>query len=604
MTESQKQVKGANYSYVTTTPVLNPRIISLSEKVLNDTVEVTKDEIMQNEDEWAQILSGNVLLEGSRPIAHCYCGHQFGVFAGQLGDGRAITLGDIENSKGEVWELQLKGAGKTPYSRFADGRAVLRSSIREFLCSEAMHALGIPTTRAASIITSDTTVVRDLLYDGHPIDENCAIVMRLAPTFIRFGSFEICLPKNRYSGSSGPSHGMADELLPKLLEYTINHLKSFGKLNMHTDLAILPEDTPKESIYFEAFKEITIRTAETVAKWQGAGFCHGVLNTDNMSILGLTIDYGPFGFMDHFNPDHVCNHSDKDGRYSYDNQPSMCKWNLFKLADALKEYIPDSTQYVQDHFDLVYTNFFMQEFKQKLGFRKLQEGDLKLFQTMYATIKQGGFDWTNFFRYLSFISVPESIEAASDFTNIQTRIDKLFSFRTKKDIKCRLNKPKYKKLQLQKLKEIMEQNPGILRMVGHDPAAIERELQKDEEYTKLLETEENEIDNDIKENLIQWLEVYRIRLYKDFENREDSNETLEQFSISRSEQMLSKNPKFVLRNHLAEECIKNAEEGDYEMLNKLLYVLENPYEEHEDVPEHWSAIIPKSALDICVSCSS
>lgn len=284
---------------------------------MQEALDISKEEIMANEEEWSEVLAGNKVLEDAKPISHCYCGHQFGVFAGQLGDGRAITLGDVKNNKGDIWELQLKGAGKTPYSRFADGRAVLRSSIREYLCSEAMYALGIPTTRSGSIITSDSTVVRDLLYDGHPIDEKCTIVMRLAPTFLRFGSFEICLPTNKWSGSTGPSHGLEDELLPKLYEYTIEHF--------YKDLweKFQQKEITKEQLYFDVFKEITRRTAETVAKWQGVGFCHGVLNTDNMSILGLTIDYGPFGFMDHFNPDHICNHSDKEGRYSYENQPTM-----------------------------------------------------------------------------------------------------------------------------------------------------------------------------------------------------------------------------------------------------------------------------------------
>jgi len=410
-----------------------------------------------------------------------------------------------------------------------------------------MNALKIATTRAGSIVTSDTTVVRDLLYDGHPIDEKCTIVLRLAPTFIRFGSFEICLPTNKLSGAKGPSNGLEDDLLPPLYEYVIkNFYSDFWK-------KFDEKETTKEDMYFDVFKEIARRTCEVVAKWQGVGFCHGVLNTDNMSILGLTIDYGPFGFMEHFNPDHICNHSDQDGRYSYDNQPSMCKWNLMKLGEAMTNYMPKAKEYIAESFDVVYTKYYMQEFQQKVGIKKLQEGDLQFFHALYETLKICGFDWTNFFRHLCKIEVPESKENAEDLSEVSDAIELLFSFRVKKELKCRLSKPKFHKMQLKKLKEIMEANPDLLRLVGQDPKAIERELKKDEDYSKLMQSEENELDKEAREALENFIKVYRLRLYQDFEHRDDQNQTLDDFREARVNQMRSKNPKFILRNHLAEE---------------------------------------------------
>lgn len=278
-----------------------------------------------------------------------------------------------------------------------------------------------------------------------------------------------------------------------------------------------------------------------------------MLNTDNLSILGLTIDYGPFGFMEHFNPDHICNHSDQDGRYTYDNQPSICKWNLIKLGEAIANYIPKAKEYIAESFDVVYTKYYMQEFQEKVGLKKLQEGDLQFFHALYETLKIGGFDWTNFFRHLCTIEVPDSKENAEDLSEVSEAIELLFSFRVKKELKCRLSKPKFHKMQLKKLKEIMQANPDLLRMIGQDPKAIERELKKDEDYSKLMQSEENELDKEIREALENFAKVYRLRLYQDFEHRDDQNQTLDDFRQARVDQMKSKNPKFVLRNHLAEE---------------------------------------------------
>jgi len=253
-----------------------------------------------------QVFSGNALWPGMRPLASVYSGHQFGVWAGQLGDGRAHWLGEVQSPAGN-FELQLKGAGRTPYSRGADGRAVLRSSIREFLCSEAMAALGIPTTRALCLTASKLPVRRETM-------ETAAIVTRVAPSFIRFGHFE----HFSHNGRHGELRALAD--------FVIAH---------HA-----PECLDAPSPYLALAEKVARQTAELIASWQAVGFCHGVMNTDNLSMLGLTLDYGPFGFMDGFDPGHICNHSDDRGRYAYANQPNVGFWNLHALAQAMLPLIP------------------------------------------------------------------------------------------------------------------------------------------------------------------------------------------------------------------------------------------------------------------------
>jgi len=257
-----------------------------------------------------QVFGGNGAWPGMAPMATVYSGHQFGAWAGQLGDGRALLLGEVETASGPL-EIQLKGAGQTPYSRRGDGRAVLRSSIREFLCSEAMHGLGIPTTRALALVASPQSVRRETI-------ETAAVVARVAPSFIRFGHFE------HFAHSGQPRH---HEVLQRLLDFVIEH--HFPALAGQPQPALALLD------------EVVRRTAELMADWQAAGFCHGVMNTDNMSILGLTIDYGPFGFLDAFDPGHVCNHSDHGGRYAFARQPSVAFWNLHALAQALLPLIDD-----------------------------------------------------------------------------------------------------------------------------------------------------------------------------------------------------------------------------------------------------------------------
>ena len=255
-----------------------------------------------------QALAGNEVLPGSQPLASVYSGHQFGVWAGQLGDGRALWLGEIDTPLGPQ-EVQLKGAGLTPYSRMGDGRAVLRSSIREFLCSEAMHGLGIPTTRALAIVASPDKVLREEL-------ETAAVVTRVAPSFLRFGHFEHFAALGRQAE------------LKQLADFAIRHY--------FPDLLNITEGPER---YLAMLEQVVLRTASLLAHWQSVGFCHGVMNTDNMSLLGLTIDYGPFQFLDGFDPAHICNHSDHQGRYAFARQPQVAFWNLYCLGQALMPLI-------------------------------------------------------------------------------------------------------------------------------------------------------------------------------------------------------------------------------------------------------------------------
>jgi uncharacterized protein YdiU (UPF0061 family) len=284
-----------------------------------------------------QAFAGNQPLAGSQPLASVYSGHQFGHWAGQLGDGRAILLGDVRAADGQWLELQLKGSGHTPYSRMGDGRAVLRSSIREFLASEAMHALGIPTTRALCVVGSPQPVRREEV-------ESAAVVTRVAPSFIRFGHFE------HFS-----ARGQLDELR-RLADFVIARF--------------YPDCAAAEQPCAALLSAVTQRTAALVAQWQAAGFCHGVMNTDNMSILGLTIDYGPFQFMDGFDPGHICNHSDTAGRYAYARQPAVAHWNLFALAQALLPLIgePDAAMAALEPFKTVYPAEYDRRMAAKAGF--------------------------------------------------------------------------------------------------------------------------------------------------------------------------------------------------------------------------------------------
>ncbi|MEJ8848402.1 protein adenylyltransferase SelO [Variovorax rhizosphaerae] len=317
-----------------------------------------------------EVFTGNALLPGMDPLASVYSGHQFGVWAGQLGDGRAIMLGQSESG----FEVQLKGAGLTPYSRMGDGRAVLRSSIREFLCSEAMQGLGIPTTRALCVTGSDARVRREEI-------ETAAVVTRTATSFIRFGHFE-----HFWAGDK------LDELRT-LADFVIDRFYPECRLT----------DRFGGNAYAAFLEAVSERTAALMAQWQAVGFCHGVMNTDNMSILGLTIDYGPFQFLDGFNPRHICNHSDTGGRYAYNQQPSVAYWNLYCLGQSLLPLIGEKETALAalESYQAVFPREFLGRMRAKLGLPDAQDGDLPLVEGLLAVLRQEQTDWTIFWRRLS-----------------------------------------------------------------------------------------------------------------------------------------------------------------------------------------------------------
>lgn len=373
-----RQVHSALWSSVQPTPVSNPTLIAYSPEV-TDLLGWSETDV--NSTEFAQVFGGNSLLEGMQPYAANYGGHQFGSWAGQLGDGRAITLGETLNAQGQRFELQLKGAGPTPYSRRADGRAVLRSSLREFLCSEAMYHLGIPTTRALSLVTTGDYVVRDMFYDGHPQAELGAIVCRVAPSFIRFGNFE--LPASR--GDLG--------LLGKLIDFTIER-----------DYPELQGSMAEKRLAW--FNEICKRTAIMVAHWMRVGFVHGVMNTDNMSILGLTLDYGPYGWLEDYDPMWTPNTTDAQWRrYSYGQQPFIGHWNLMRLRDALACVIPDHEQLnasLKVYAD-TYSTQFRSMLAAKFGVFELVDDDATWVNRVFELMHQTEVDMTLFFRKLASI---------------------------------------------------------------------------------------------------------------------------------------------------------------------------------------------------------
>ncbi len=346
------------------------------------------------------IFSGQKLLEKMEPYAMCYGGHQFGHWAGQLGDGRAINLGEVINSNDVRWVLQLKGTGPTPYSRYSDGLAVLRSSIREFICSEAMYHLGIPTTRALSLILTGNTVVRDMFYDGNPKSESGAIVCRLSPSFIRFGSFEIFAAQGDI------------KTLRKLVDYCIN-----------TDFPHLGE--PNVEVYLKWFDEVCQKTTSLIVHWMRVGFVHGVMNTDNMSILGLTIDYGPYGWLDNYDPNWTPNTTDlQHKRYCFGNQASIALWNLTQLANAIYPLIEQAEPLKQtlSNFNNNYQKQWHQMMAKKLGFSEfIAETDEVIIHELLEILSVIETDWTLFYRQLS--KVPCEIITQTDKELFSTMID-------------------------------------------------------------------------------------------------------------------------------------------------------------------------------------
>ena len=348
----------------TWTPFDNPKLIHFN-KELAELLGLPKD---LNPEDMVPYINGTKTFKHSAPLSMAYAGHQFGSWVPQLGDGRGILLGQLRTNDG-LMDLHIKGAGKTPYSRFGDGRAVLRSTIREYLCGEAMHHLGIPSSRSLIMIGSDEPVFRETTEFG-------AMMVRVAKTHIRFGHFEYLM------------HNKKSEFIPILLNHVIE--------------SYFPELKESKDGYTDLFKKIVSSTAGLIAKWQAFGFAHGVMNTDNMSILGETFDFGPFGFLDEYNPSFICNHSDHSGRYAFNNQPSIGLWNCHALAAALKDHIEiEQTKEIINSYEQFFYDELTRLYRKKLGLFKEEKDDLKLVEELLTWMKDHKKDYTNTFRALA-----------------------------------------------------------------------------------------------------------------------------------------------------------------------------------------------------------
>ncbi|XP_043197509.1 protein adenylyltransferase SelO-like isoform X1 [Amphibalanus amphitrite] len=380
-------VKGAIFSAASPTPLKETSLACFSSDVFKNILQL--DPAMSSDKTLIDILSGNKEVPGSTPLAHRYGGHQFGNWAGQLGDGRAHLIGECTDRAGERWELQLKGSGKTPYSRFADGRAVVRSSVREFLCSEAMHHLGVPTSRAGALVVSDDTLLRDPFYDGRPRRERAAVLLRLAPCWFRFGSLQMLAA----DGDEGSLRLLADFVCERY--YTEAAAREGGRR------------------YSRLVEDVGRRTARLIAAWESVGFTHGVMNTDNMSLLGLTIDYGPFGFLDRYDPNFISNSSDSYGVYRFAHQARVGQWNLCRLWEALMPVIPEEEH---GHIERV-LQIYVQEYEthrgellsRKLGLNRSTSA-VKLADRLLELMLAARADFTMTFRQLGDVSL-EALKA-------------------------------------------------------------------------------------------------------------------------------------------------------------------------------------------------
>jgi serine/tyrosine/threonine adenylyltransferase len=371
------RLPGAFYTRLQPTPLPNPYLVAFNPSAA---ALIGLDPGYAATREFLEVFSGNRIPEGADPLSAIYAGHQFGTYVPQLGDGRALLLGEAIGPDNRRWDLQLKGAGRTPYSRMGDGRAVLRSTIREYLCSEAMHGLGIPTTRALAITGSDAPVYRETT-------ETSAVLTRMAPCHVRFGSFEVFY------------HRKQPEQVRILADYVLRE---------H-----FPELLTAEKPYVALLSEIVYRTAELVARWQAVGFCHGVMNTDNMSVLGLTIDYGPFGFLDGFDWNHVCNHSDDSGRYAYNMQPKVAHWNLYCLGQALVPLMEvEEAEAALQKFEPAFNTAYETLMRAKLGLQSAEDTDAALLEGLLGLMQSSRTDFTIFFRSLSLFD--SSADAANE----------------------------------------------------------------------------------------------------------------------------------------------------------------------------------------------
>jgi uncharacterized protein YdiU (UPF0061 family) len=481
-----REVLNSCYSLITPAPVSNPSLLAWSNELAQQFAIKTPD---QNSED-LHILAGNTIHPEMKPFAACYGGHQFGHWANQLGDGRAITLGELEDASGKLWELQLKGAGPTPYSRSGDGRAVLRSSLREFIASEAMFHLGVPSTRALSLIKTGDPVVRDMFYDGNPLQEPGAITSRMAPTFLRFGNFEIHASRKDHV------------TLQKLTDWAITH---------H-----FPQIKVGDSNYvIQFFKEICHKTALLMIEWERVGFVHGVMNTDNMSILGLTIDYGPFGWLDDYNPMFTPNTTDLPRRrYAFEQQASIALWNLERLASALMFLTQSMTEThpkAHEEFTLclefyisTYNSEYFKMMSHKLGLiGELNEEDRQRILELKNILQKGSVDWTLFYHSL--------------------------------------------RVGNSEIEELLKES-------------------KDSLYSLLNNAFYESPSDEFKSEMNNWLEGYfdSVLKFKDLEQ--------ERLKI-----MDSTNPKFIPRNYILYQVIEDVEKGNFESFNEFYKTLKTPY---------------------------
>ena len=390
----RRQLADACYSRVAPTATSAPKLVA----VARETAELLGLSAADcASPEFLQVFSGNGLLTGMQPFSTCYGGHQFGNWAGQLGDGRAINLGEIVNAQGQRLALQLKGAGETPYSRTADGLAVLRSSVREFLCSEAMFHLGVPTTRALSLSLTGDEVMRDMLYNGNAAMEPGAVVCRVSPSFIRFGHYQMLAARGE------------TELLEQFLNY-----------NVTTDFPELAGIDPGPERALAWFGEVTARTATMVAHWMRVGFVHGVMNTDNMSVLGETIDFGPYGWLEDYDPNWTPNTTDAQGkRYRFAHQPAVAQWNLLQLANAIFPLVNDAAalEKILGGFESGYVETWNGMLGQKLGLKSFESRDGELTDALDAVMQLTEIDMTLFYRNLVDVDVREE-SAGADLTSV------------------------------------------------------------------------------------------------------------------------------------------------------------------------------------------
>ena len=499
---SRRQVEHACFSFVMPKQTAHPEVLHVSPEMLE---QLGLSEADSKSDSFLNVFTGNTVYPGTKPYAMCYGGHQFGNWAGQLGDGRAINLFEVNHNNNQ-WVLQLKGAGETPYSRTADGLAVLRSSIREYLCSEAMHHLGVPTTRALSLALTGDMVLRDVMYNGNPAYEKGAVVCRVSPSFLRFGNYEIFAARQDVSS------------LKTLVDFTIKH--HFPHLGQ-----------PSKDTYLKFFNEVTQRTLRMIIHWQRVGFVHGVMNTDNMSILGLTIDYGPYGWLEGFDYGWTPNTTDRQHkRYRYGNQPNIGLWNLYKLANVLYPLIEEvePLEAILDTYKVNFESESLTMMRNKLGLQMDDVFDASLIQQLEDCLLLVETDMTIFFRNLANF---EKEEASAGF-----------------------------------------------------------DITKDAFYN--MET----VSADIKQKWNDWFARYASRL------------ELETLSNSeRKKHMNLVNPKYVLRNYMAQLAIDEADKGNYSLIDELFQLLKQPYSEQPE-NEKWFAKRPEWARNkvgcSMLSCSS